>query len=76
MEGEVERAVLDEVKLWHQTLRAYRAQQWDQVEVSLLNLQRMNPDCELYALYGERVTQFRRNPPAAGWDGVTSFDDK
>ena len=76
MEGEVERAVLDEVKLWHQTLRAYRAQQWDQVEVSLLNLQRMNPECELYALYGERVTQFRRTPPAAGWDGVTSFDEK
>jgi len=67
MEGEVERAVLDEVKLWHQTLRAYRAQQWDQVEVSLLNLQRMNPECELYALYGERVTQVRRTPPAAGW---------
>ena len=58
----------DELKLWHQTLRAYRAQQWDQVEVSLLNLQRMNPACELYALYAERVTQFRRNrrPRRAG----------
>jgi len=76
MDGEVERARLDEIKLWHQTLRAYRAQQWDQVEVSLLNLQRMNPECELYALYAERVTQFRRAPPPAGWDGVTSFDEK
>jgi adenylate cyclase len=75
-EGEVERKVLDELKLWNQTLRAYRGQQWDQVEVSLLNLQRMNPECELYALYGERVTQFRRAPPPAGWDGVTSFDEK
>jgi adenylate cyclase len=75
-EGEVERKVLDELKLWNQTLRAYRGQQWDQVEVSLLNLQRMNPACELYALYGERVTQFRRAPPPAGWDGVTSFDEK
>jgi len=76
LEGEVERKVLDELKLWNQTLRAYRGQQWDQVEVSLLNLQRMNPACELYALYGERVTQFRRAPPPAGWDGVTSFDEK
>ena len=75
-EGEVERKLLDELKLWNQTLRAYRAQAWDQVEVSLLNLQRMNPACELYALYGERVTQFRRAPPPAGWDGVTSFDEK
>jgi adenylate cyclase len=76
LDGEVERAQLDEIKLWHQTLRAYRAQQWDQVEVSLLNLQRMNPECELYALYADRVTQFRRAPPPAGWDGVTSFDEK
>ena len=74
--GEVERAQLDEIKLWHQTLRAYRAQQWDQVEVSLLNLQRMHPGRELDALYAERVTQFRRSPPPAGWDGVTSFDEK
>jgi len=76
LEGEVERKLLDELKLWNQALRAYRAQAWDQVEVSLLNLQRMNPACELYALYGERVTQFRRAPPPAGWDGVTSFDEK
>jgi len=76
MEGEVERARLEEIKLWHQVLRQYRAQQWDQVEVGLLNLQRMSPECELYALYGERVTAFRRSPPAAGWDGVTSFDEK
>ena len=76
LEGEVERKVLDELRLWNQTLRAYRGQQWDQVEVSLLNLQRMNPECELYALYAERATQFRRAPPPAGWDGVTSFDEK
>ncbi len=76
LDSEVERKLQDELKLWHQTLRAYRMQQWDQVEVSLLNLQRMNPECELYALYAERVTQFRRSPPAAGWEGVTAFDEK
>jgi adenylate cyclase len=76
LEGEVERKALEELKLWHQTLRAYRTQQWDQVEVSLLNLQRMNPGCELYTLYADRVTQFRRTPPAAGWEGVTAFDEK
>jgi adenylate cyclase len=76
LEAEVERKAHEELKLWHQTLRAYRAQHWDQVEVSLLNLQRMNPECELYTLYADRVTQFRRTPPAAGWEGVTAFDDK
>ena len=76
LEGEVERGVLEELKLWQQTLRAYRAQQWDTVELNLLNLQRMNPECELYHLYGVRVAEFRRTPPPAGWTGVTVFDEK
>jgi adenylate cyclase len=46
------------------------------VEVSLLNLQRMSPDCGLYQVYAERVAQKRRQPPAPGWDGVTVYDEK
>jgi adenylate cyclase len=76
LESEVERKTLDELKLWNQALRAYRAQQWDQVEVSLLNLQRMSPDCGLYRVYVEKVAQKRRDPPPAGWDGVSVFDEK
>jgi adenylate cyclase len=76
LEVEVARGVLDELKIWNQALRAYRAQQWDQVEVHLLNLQRMSPSCGLYQMYAERVGQMRRNPPPAGWDGVTAFDEK
>jgi adenylate cyclase len=76
METHVERKVLDELKLWQQALRQYRALQWDQVEVSLLNLQRMNPDCYLYKLYASEVVAKRRNPPPAEWDGVTVFDEK
>ena len=66
----------EELRLWNQTLRAYRAQQWDQCDVNLLNLQRMNPDCQLYRAYAERVGEKRRNPPLPGWDGVTAFDEK
>jgi len=76
LESEVDKIVLDELKLWNQTLRAYRSQQWDPVEMNLLNLQRMHPDFRLYALYGERVAQFRRVAAPAGWDGVTAFDEK
>ena len=75
-ESEVGKQQLDELKIWGQALRAYRAQQWDQVEVSLLNLQRMSPDCGLYQVYAERVAQKRRQPPAPGWDGVTVYDEK
>jgi len=54
----------------------YRSRQWDQVEVNLLNLHRMNPGCALYELYAKEVAGKRRNPPLAEWDGVTVFDEK
>ena len=76
LESEVDRKVHEELKLWQQTLRAYRARQWDQVELNLLNLQRMNPDCYLYKHYSEEVAKHRRNPPPPEWDGVTAFDEK
>ena len=76
LEGEATKALKDEIKIWRDALKAYRAQSWDQVEMNLLNLQRINPDCYLYQLYAERVTRFRKNPPGANWDGVTTFDEK
>ena len=76
LEAEVEKKVLDELKLWHQTIRSYRSRQWDQVEVNLLNLQRMNPGCALYELYAKEVGGKRRSPPPPEWTGVTVFDEK
>jgi adenylate cyclase len=75
-EGEVQKSRLEELRLWNQTLRAYRGRQWDQVEVSLLNLQRMNPECELYRVYANLVTDKRRLAPPQDWDGVTAFAEK
>jgi adenylate cyclase len=62
--------------LWTQTLRAYRAAQWDQAEVNLLNLQRSRPESALYRAFADIVAEKRRNPPPAGWDGVTAYADK
>ena len=75
-EGEVEKSRLEELRLWNQTLRAYRSRQWDQVEVNLLNLQRMNPASELYRVYAALVTDKRRAAPPQDWDGVTAFAEK
>jgi adenylate cyclase len=66
----------EELKLWQQALRAYRAQDWDQTDMLLLNLRRMAPDSKLYALYEERVALLRKSPPGDGWDGVTTFETK
>jgi adenylate cyclase len=74
-EGKVEKDDLDELKLWNQALRLYRAQDWDQAEVTLMNLQRIKPRY-LYDLYIKRVEHLRKEPPGENWDGVTTFETK
>ncbi|MGH8692158.1 MAG: CHASE2 domain-containing protein [Burkholderiales bacterium] len=69
-------AMRDELRLWNQALRAYRAQHWDDTDVTLLNLQRQHPGRELYRFYAQKVAQKRRAPPPPDWDGVTVFDEK
>ena len=76
LEGDVGKAVLEEVKLWNQALRSYRAQDWDQAEVALLNLSRMAPERGLYGKYMERVAHLRKAPPEADWKGVWKFETK
>ncbi|KAB2937196.1 MAG: hypothetical protein EFKGCFLK_02049 [Rhodocyclaceae bacterium] len=76
LESESGKPVQEELKLWNQALRYYRAQEWDQAEVALLNLSRMAPDRALYAKYAERVSHLRKEPPGADWKGVWKFETK
>ena len=76
LEGQVDTKVMDEIKLWHKALKAYRAQNWDEAEMNLLNAQRTSPECKLYQLYFERIKQCRIDPPGSDWDGVTAFKTK
>lgn len=66
----------EELRLWQQTLRAFRAADWDAADVGLYNLQRLAPDDGLYACYAARVAHYRTRPPGDGWDGVTTFETK
>ncbi|OSQ34453.1 guanylate cyclase [Thalassospira sp. MCCC 1A01428] len=53
-------------------IKAYRGQNWDQVETLLLSL-RQNPVRDLsvlYDMYDERIAAFRKSPPGQDWDGV------
>ncbi len=76
LHGQVGQEALDELKIFHQVLRAYRKQEWDKAELDLFNLQRMSPETRLYAVYAERVAYFRNNPPGPDWDGVFVFQTK
>jgi len=72
----LEKAALDELKTWAAFLKAYRSQDWEQCDVLMLNLQRMNAKKYLYELYSERVASMRLLPFDPGWDGATNFETK
>jgi adenylate cyclase len=74
--SEASKAQADELKTWAATLKAYRAQDWDQCDVLLLNLHRMNAKKYLYELYSQRVASMRLLPFDPGWDGATNFETK
>jgi adenylate cyclase len=76
IDGSVTDATMEEIKLWQKFLRQYRAQEWDQAEVSLLNLVRMNPGHKLYQEFSSRIVEMRAASPGADWDGVTAFKTK
>jgi adenylate cyclase len=65
-----------ELKTWVSFVKAYRAQNWDQADVLLLNLSRMNAKKFLYQMYAERVASMRLLPFDAEWDGATNFETK
>jgi adenylate cyclase len=72
--------VSDEIKLWNTFLKSYRSQDWEQCDVHLLNIERMNNGKSakkyLYQLYSERVASMRLLPFDPSWDGATNFETK
>jgi adenylate cyclase len=65
-----------ELERWHAALAAVRAQQWEQAETIIAELQALSPGRGLYQLYVERIAYYRAHPPGEGWDGVTTFETK
>jgi adenylate cyclase len=74
----------EELKLWSAFIKSYRAQDWDQCDLHLLNLERSSSAAKngktakkyLYQLYSERVASMRLLPFDPGWDGATNFETK
>jgi adenylate cyclase len=73
----------DELKLWAAFLKSYRAQDWDQCDLQMLNIERglsskngKTAKKYLYQLYSERVASMRQLPFDPSWDGATNFETK
>jgi adenylate cyclase len=76
LEGQVDQARQDELKIWNQALRLYRQRDWDRAEDLLRTLHRRAPDSGLYALFLHRIAHHRSHPPGADWDGAWNFETK
>jgi adenylate cyclase len=74
--AQMNEAAQTELKTWNAFLKAYRAQDWDQADVQLLNLSRLNAKKYLYQLYADRVASMRHLPFDPQWDGATNFETK
>jgi adenylate cyclase len=73
----------DEIKLWNSFLKSYRAQDWEQCDLQMLNIERSQASKSaktakkyLYQLYSERVASMRQLPFDPSWDGATNFETK
>jgi adenylate cyclase len=61
------------VKVQDGMLAAYRGQRWDEALAALAEGRRLGAALGLsglFALYEERIAEFRKEPPQADWDGV------
>jgi adenylate cyclase len=77
LQGRVEKNRLDEIRLYAQFLRLYRAQDFDQAELQLFNLQKLAPHNVLYShTFVERIAYLRSHPPGPKWDGAFTFTTK
>ncbi len=65
-----------ELKAWGAFLKAYRLQDWDQCDLLMMNLLRMNAKKYLYHLYSDRIASMRLLPFDLEWDGATNFETK
>ncbi len=70
LKQEVDKSERDEMTLYQQALKLYRACDWDMAELQFLNLQKRAPARSLYSLYAQRIAHYRNDPPGADWDGV------
>ena len=65
-----------EIAMFHEVLRHYRAREWDSATRLLSTLRERNDRCLLYRRYIERIEHLRANSPGEEWDGVLEFQTK
>src|SRR5688572_9468557 len=75
-ETTVTKGMLDDMRLFHETLQFYRKQDWDMAELRLLRLKTPAPGAHLSDPFLDRIAIPRGYPPGPDWDGAFTFQTK
>ena len=68
---------MQELALWHDALRDWRARSFGACWAKIRELRQQNDNFSLYQLYEKRViSALRQAPSADDWDGTLQFDEK
>jgi adenylate cyclase len=76
LSGEISKATLNDIQLFHEALEAYHSRDWRRAELPLLELKRRAPLTRLYDVFLERIRRFRANAPSTDWGGIFAFESK
>jgi len=74
--NDLDKSVTSEISEYRKALMNFRSQSWDKAELDFFNLNRINPDRQLYQVYLDRIAVYRSDPPGEGWDGVFTHTTK
>ncbi|TDJ23763.1 MAG: adenylate/guanylate cyclase domain-containing protein, partial [Gammaproteobacteria bacterium] len=75
-ENDLDERVISELTNYKRALREFRLQNWDEAEEEFSNLGQADSDRQLYQIYLDRISHFRREPPGDDWDGVFTHTTK
>ena len=64
-----------QLRSYHDALKKYRQQQWDDAEQIFYFLAR-NDSRQIYRIYLDRIAHYRKASPGPAWDGVFRHDSK
>lgn len=76
VEEEAPEQLIGLVDQYHRAYRHYLKQEWDAADQSFRELQRLDPETQLYGIYLQRVAELRKQKLPENWDGTYRHTSK
>ena len=76
MEAEASSELKARVEEYHRAYAHYLRQEWDAAEPLFQELQRLDPETQLYGIYLQRIAELRRKNLPENWDGTYRHTSK